>query len=303
MLDRERIGQRLVRPRPRHAAGADRRPHRPPRSRREDAAPARIRRRPRVLARRARAPVARRRRARGAARRPAPARVPPARAALVDLRRDRLPLQARAHPRGRVHGHGEARACAVPRALCRMARRANGRGARRDSRIPPRPVGRVPHRARGRTARGARAGDRGRARQGRQARASPARRIANARKLGLRALELRPTLGARYVAARAAWRLQDWSAVQVEMEQGREQHAARRASGCTRRWRSPRSARRRSSATVMRRAHALVDEALEILPDDSDPVASLRRADRSCVVGGRGSAPARTTCGTWSAHT
>ncbi len=44
-----------------------------------------------------------------------------------------------------------------------------------------------------------------------------------ARKLGLRALELRPTLGARYVAARAAWRLQDWAAVQLEMEKVREQ--------------------------------------------------------------------------------
>ena len=40
----------------------------------------------------------------------------------------------------------------------------------------------------------------------------------NARTLALRALELRPTLGARYVAARAAWRLQDWGAVQVEMD-------------------------------------------------------------------------------------
>ena len=45
----------------------------------------------------------------------------------------------------------------------------------------------------------------------------------NARKLGLRALELRPTLGARYVAARAAWRLQDWAAVQVEMGKVRDQ--------------------------------------------------------------------------------
>jgi len=44
-----------------------------------------------------------------------------------------------------------------------------------------------------------------------------------ARKLGLRALELRPTLGARYVAARAAWRLQDWAAVKVEMEKVRDQ--------------------------------------------------------------------------------
>ena len=44
-----------------------------------------------------------------------------------------------------------------------------------------------------------------------------------ARKLGLRAVELRPTLGARYVAARAAWRLQDWASVQVEMEKVRDQ--------------------------------------------------------------------------------
>jgi len=46
---------------------------------------------------------------------------------------------------------------------------------------------------------------------------------ANARALGLRAVELRPTLGARYAAARAAWRMQDWAAVEVEMEKVREQ--------------------------------------------------------------------------------
>ena len=69
-----------------HAPGAHRRAHRPPRSGREDAAPARVGRRARVLAGRARAPVAGRRGPRGAARRPPPARVPPARAALVDLR-------------------------------------------------------------------------------------------------------------------------------------------------------------------------------------------------------------------------
>jgi len=44
-----------------------------------------------------------------------------------------------------------------------------------------------------------------------------------ARKLGLRAVELRPTLGARYVAARAAWRLQDWASVKVEMERIRDE--------------------------------------------------------------------------------
>jgi tetratricopeptide (TPR) repeat protein len=46
---------------------------------------------------------------------------------------------------------------------------------------------------------------------------------ATARKLALRAVELRPTLGARYAAARAAWRLQDFAAVQVEMEKVRDQ--------------------------------------------------------------------------------
>src|SRR5262249_5637558 len=46
---------------------------------------------------------------------------------------------------------------------------------------------------------------------------------ANSRKLALRALELHPTLGARYVAARAAWRLQDWMAVGVEMVKSRDQ--------------------------------------------------------------------------------
>ena len=48
-------------------------------------------------------------------------------------------------------------------------------------------------------------------------------------KLAVRALELRPTLSARYVAARAAWRLQDWAAVQVEMAKVRDEARAGRA--------------------------------------------------------------------------
>jgi class 3 adenylate cyclase/tetratricopeptide (TPR) repeat protein len=44
---------------------------------------------------------------------------------------------------------------------------------------------------------------------------------ATARKLGLRALELRPALDARYIAARAAWRLQDFATVEIEMEKVR----------------------------------------------------------------------------------
>ena len=94
-----------------------------------------------------------------------------------------------------------------------------------------------------------------------------------ARKLGLRAIELRPTLGARYVTARAAWRLQDWGAVQVEMEkvrdQAREQNEkvvealALTALG---------EALIKREADVAR-ARVLVDEALDILANEDDSVA------------------------------
>ncbi len=86
-----------------------------------------------------------------------------------------------------------------------------------------------------------------------------------ARKLGLRAVELRPTLGARYAAARAAWRLQDWAAVKVEMEKVRdqareEQDRALEAQALT----------ALGEATLRRdgdtgTARALVDEALGVL--------------------------------------
>jgi tetratricopeptide (TPR) repeat protein len=94
-----------------------------------------------------------------------------------------------------------------------------------------------------------------------------------ARKLGLRAVELRPTLGARYVAARGAWRLQDWAAVQVEMvkvrdlahEQGERviESLALTALGeaMLKRDGDPQNAR------------SLVDEALELLVGQEDPVA------------------------------
>ncbi|MGH3134614.1 MAG: ATP-binding protein, partial [Gaiellaceae bacterium] len=94
-----------------------------------------------------------------------------------------------------------------------------------------------------------------------------------ARKLGLRALALRPTLGARYVAARAAWRLQDWAAVEVEMakvrDQAREQDEhvvealALTALGEA-------LLKRHGDCTG---AKALVDEALELLAGKEDPVA------------------------------
>ena len=157
------------------------------------------------------------------ARRPAPARVPAPRAPLVDLRRARLPLQARPDPRGRVHGACEARPRAAPRPLRGVARRADRGGARRDPRVPPRPGRRVPRpSSRARRPRSSRE-EAGVALVKAAKRAIAREAYATARTLGLRAVELRPTLGARYVAARAAWRLQDWAAVQVEMEKVREQ--------------------------------------------------------------------------------
>jgi class 3 adenylate cyclase/tetratricopeptide (TPR) repeat protein len=107
----------------------------------------------------------------------------------------------------------------------------------------------------------------------------------NARKLGLRALELRATLGARYVAARAAWRLQDWSAVQVEMTKVRDtardegdrvyEALALTALGEA-------SLKRAGDAA---RARVLVDEALELLPDDSDAVAHFDALTARAVIG------------------
>jgi tetratricopeptide (TPR) repeat protein len=96
---------------------------------------------------------------------------------------------------------------------------------------------------------------------------------ATARKLGLRAIELRPTLGARWVAGRAAWRLQDWSAVQVEMEKVRDQ-----AREQDERVLEALALTGLGEATLKRdgdaaRARVLVDEALEILETEEDPVA------------------------------
>jgi class 3 adenylate cyclase/tetratricopeptide (TPR) repeat protein len=94
-----------------------------------------------------------------------------------------------------------------------------------------------------------------------------------ARRLALRALELRPTLSARYMAARAAWRLQDWAAVQVEMAKVRDEaheqdepvlHAlALTALGEA-------SIKREGDVA---QARVLVDQALDILADEDDPTA------------------------------
>jgi class 3 adenylate cyclase/tetratricopeptide (TPR) repeat protein len=94
-----------------------------------------------------------------------------------------------------------------------------------------------------------------------------------ARRLGLRAIELRPTLWARYVAARAAWRLQDWAAVQVEMvkvrDQAREQ--GERVLEALALTALGEAMLKRSADTAA--ARELVDEALELLVGQDDPVA------------------------------
>ena len=107
----------------------------------------------------------------------------------------------------------------------------------------------------------------------------------NARKLGLRALELRPTLAARYVAARAAWRLQDWGAVQVEMAKVRDraheegdlvyEALALTALGEA-------SLKRDGDAAG---ARVLVDRALGLLPSDSDAAAHFDALTARAVVG------------------
>ena len=140
--DDRRGGCRVGRPDPRHAAGADRRAHRQAPGRGEVDPPAGGRDRPRLLEGRARAALARPRIRRGAAGRPAAARLRPRRAALVDPRRARLPLQARADPRGRVLGALEVRPRRASRRVRRLAEGAHRRRTARDPRVPPRPSGR-----------------------------------------------------------------------------------------------------------------------------------------------------------------
>jgi tetratricopeptide (TPR) repeat protein len=109
---------------------------------------------------------------------------------------------------------------------------------------------------------------------------------ANARTLGLRALELRPTLAARWVAARAAWRLQDFAAVQVEMEKVRGQaidleEPVIEALALT----------ALGEAALKRdgdpdRAQDLIDRSLDVLTDQDDPVAHFDALTARAIVGG-----------------
>ena len=240
--------------------------------RREDAPPAGVRRGARVLEGGDRVRVARSRGHRRDPRRPAHARVPAPRAAILDLRREGVSLQAPAHPRGGVHEPGQARPRAAPCALRRVARRARRGGTARDPCIPPRPGGRVPDRARRRSARGAREGAAAALVKGAR-RAMAREAYATARKLASRSQELHPSLSARYLAARAAWRLADLATVEVEMQRVRDEAALEgnrviEAIALT----SLGEAKLRREADPAG-AQVLVDHALEILAAADDPAA------------------------------
>jgi class 3 adenylate cyclase/tetratricopeptide (TPR) repeat protein len=108
---------------------------------------------------------------------------------------------------------------------------------------------------------------------------------ANARSLGIRALELRPTLSARYVAARASWRLQDFATIQVEMPKVREQarelgdtHAEALALTAL-----GEAALKRDADPP--RAQELVDEALALLGPQDDPAARFDALTVRATIG------------------
>jgi class 3 adenylate cyclase/tetratricopeptide (TPR) repeat protein len=94
---------------------------------------------------------------------------------------------------------------------------------------------------------------------------------AGARKLAVRAVELRPTLDARYVAARAAWRLQDLATVEVEMRRVRDEARAegdRVLEAIALTALGEAHLRREADPTG---AEELVDEALELLSGETEP--------------------------------
>jgi class 3 adenylate cyclase/tetratricopeptide (TPR) repeat protein len=109
---------------------------------------------------------------------------------------------------------------------------------------------------------------------------------ANARKLAIRATELKPSLRARYVAARAAWRLQDWSSVQLEMEKVREQsrEAGEPALEAMALTALGEAALKRDGDAE--RARDIVDRALEILADADEPVARFEALTTRAIIGG-----------------
>ena len=176
----------------------------------------------RLLGRRDRASVERRGR-RGGDRRPPAPRPRRGRVALVAQERDGLPLQARAHPRRRVREPHEVGAREAPRdaspsgsvsgpaTSCSRSGRTTSTTPRRSSpssTAPLRPTWRARQPRRSRRPADAR---------------SPERRTRPRAISFLRAVELEPTLNRRYIAAKAAWRLDDLPAVAREMEAVREE--------------------------------------------------------------------------------
>ena len=153
-----------------------------------------------------------------------------ARAALDDRRRARLPLQARADPRGRLRRADQGRAGEAARAVRRMAaasaratscsRSAPTTSTTRRSCRPSSTAPRRPKLASEAAAALEEAGRRALARESNRA----------ARKLLLRAVELEPTLERRYHAARAAWRMSELPAVSVRDERGAATGRARPAT-------------------------------------------------------------------------
>ena len=137
----------------------------------EGGAPARGGDRAGVLARRGRAAVGRARGGRAADRAAPHARPRAAGRPLLDFRRERVPLQARADPRGGVRRPVEVGARRPAPAVRGLARPAGRRRDARNPRIPPRPGLQAAGRARGLSRPRARGGDRSRAGGCRDARA------------------------------------------------------------------------------------------------------------------------------------
>jgi class 3 adenylate cyclase/tetratricopeptide (TPR) repeat protein len=107
-----------------------------------------------------------------------------------------------------------------------------------------------------------------------------------ARRLGLRALELRPTLWARWVAARAAWRMQDLATVEIEMQKVREEaheqgETVLEALAITA---LGEAVLKREGDPV--RAERIVDEALQLLSGEEDPVAHFDALTVAATIDG-----------------
>jgi class 3 adenylate cyclase/tetratricopeptide (TPR) repeat protein len=117
-------------------------------------------------------------------------------------------------------------------------------------------------------------------------RASAREAYQTARKLGLRAQELRPTLGARWVAARAAWRMQDLATVEVEMPKVRDEAHEQKETVIEALALTALSEAALKRQGEPQRAEAIVDEALELLTGQDDPVAHFDTLTVAAMIDG-----------------